>query len=61
MEAEDAGTWQRGVSQEEKKAQRISLVHLWMRNRAECDAAMKGLEEEGRRLPLADLDGDTAS
>ena len=44
---ETAGTWKRSVSQEERKAQRIGLMHTWLLRWLRC--AIKVLEEESTR------------
>ena len=38
--------WKRSVSQVEKSAQRISLVHMSMHNRADYDVPVKALVKE---------------
>ena len=35
LESEEAGTQERGVSQKERKAQRMNQVDMWMHNRTD--------------------------
>ena len=53
----------RGVSQEKRKAKRIGLVHMWLPDGDDYDAAAKVHEEECTypELPFADVNRDNAS